>query len=153
ATNQRIGALPQLAHTQRELAHSLRTRGAPRDREHATALTAEAAATAARLGLVALEERLAADAESPCTAVAVAGAAGPPSRHARVRHEGDVWTVACENEVTRLKDMKGVAYLLQLLRHPGEEFHALDLGGAGDVRTGDAGELLDVEARRAYTAR
>jgi hypothetical protein len=68
-------------------------------------------------------------------------AAGPARRTAILRHEGDVWSVVCEGELTRLKDMKGVAYLLELLRHPGQEFHALDLGGAEDLRTGDAGEL------------
>src|SRR5262249_56372093 len=72
---------------------------------------------------------------------------------ARLRHEGDVWTVACEGELTRLKNMKGVVYLLELLRHPGQEFNALDLGGAEGVRTGDAGEMLDADARRAYKAR
>ena len=52
-----------------------------------------------------------------------------------------------------LKDAKGLPYLLELLRHPGHEFHALDLGGAEGMRTGDAGEMLDGDARRAYTAR
>ena len=70
-----------------------------------------------------------------------------------LRREGDVWTITHGAEVTRLKDMKGVAYLAELLAHPGQEFHALDLGGAGDLRTGDSGEMLDGEARRAYTAR
>ena len=42
---------------------------------------------------------------------------------------------------------------MQLLRHPGHEFHALDLGGAENLRTGDAGEMLDADARRAYKAR
>ena len=48
---------------------------------------------------------------------------------------------------------KGIAYLAQLLRHPGREFSALDLGGAGELRTGDSGEVLDAEARRAYRSR
>src|SRR5262249_2831587 len=55
ATNERIGALPLLAHTQRELARSLRARGKRGDRERAAGLEAEAAAMAARLRLVALE--------------------------------------------------------------------------------------------------
>jgi tetratricopeptide (TPR) repeat protein len=151
ATNERIGAVPQLAHTQRELARTLRAGGARGDRDRAATLEAEAAATAARLGLVALQRRLAADDAGPRTAVAVPP--GPARRTARLRHEGDVWTVACESELTRLKGMKGVGYLRDLLRHPGHEFHALDLAGAEDLRTGDAGELLDAEARRAYTAR
>jgi tetratricopeptide (TPR) repeat protein len=153
--NERIGALPQLAHTQRELARSLRARGARGDRDRAAGLDAAAAATAGRLGLVALQQRMAADTAAPRAGVAIppAPAAGPARRIARLRHEGDVWTVACEGELTRLKDMKGVAHLLELLRHPGHEFHALDLGGAGDLRTGDSGEMLDAGARRAYKAR
>ena len=120
----------------------------------AAALEAAAAATAARLGLVALQQRLATDNGAAPTQVAVPRE--PPAstrRIARLQHEGDVWTVACEGERTRLKDTKGVAQLLELLRHPGHEFHALDLGGAGDLRTGDAGEMLDADARHAYKAR
>jgi tetratricopeptide (TPR) repeat protein len=151
ATNERIGALPQLAHTQRELARTLRLRGAPRDRERAAALETEAAATAARLGLVALQQRLASGAE-PARPTA-APTAVPSRRAARLLREGDVWTIVCGDEITRIKDTKGVAHLVELLRHPGREFHALDLGGAGDLRTGDSGEMLDADARRAYKAR
>jgi hypothetical protein len=152
ATNARIGALPQLAHTQHELASSLRARG---DRERAATLEAEAAATAARLGLVALQQQLAAGDVAPPAAVAVPApqVPGPAHRGARLRREGDLWSVACESELTRLKDTKGIVYLLELLRHPGREFHALDLGGAEHLRTGDAGELLDADARSAYKAR
>ena len=154
ATNERIGAMPQLAHTRRELARTLRARGSAGDRERATALERAAAESAARLGLVTLQRRLATDA-IPRVAVAVAAPAAPvAARHAAsLRHEGDVWTIACEGERTRVKDMKGVGYLLALLRHPGHEFHALDLGGVEHLRSGDAGEMLDGDARRAYAAR
>ena len=156
-TNERIGAVPQLAHTQHELARTLRARGAARDPERAGALEAAAAATAARLGLVALERRLAARDEGG-RPVAVPGAAAVSAadispRRARLGRDGDFWTVACEGELTRLKDTKGIGFLVMLLRHPGREFHALDLGGAGDLRTGDSGEMLDADARRAYKAR
>jgi tetratricopeptide (TPR) repeat protein len=59
ATNARIGAVPQRAHTQHDLAVALRARGAPGDADRAAALDAEAGATARDLGLVALERRLA----------------------------------------------------------------------------------------------
>jgi tetratricopeptide (TPR) repeat protein len=155
ATNERIGALPLLAHTQHELARSLRARGKRGDRERAAKLDAEAAETAARLGLVALQHDLAAGDTAPRATVQVPPGPAPGSaqRTARLSHEGDVWTVACDGELTRLKDSKGLAYLLQLLRHPGHEFHALDLGGAENLRAGDAGEMLDADARRAYKAR
>jgi hypothetical protein len=42
-----------------------------------------------------------------------------------------------------------------LLRHPGEEFHALELARGGGERheAGDAGEAIDPEAGRAYRRR
>ena len=57
---------------------------------------------------------------------------------------------------TRLKHARGLEILEQLLREPGREFHVLALGGsdAGEViDLGDAGELLDEDARTAYRQR
>src|SRR6185436_36682 len=56
AMNDRIGAVPQLARTQHDLAGTLRTRGARGDAARAAALDDEAAATAKRVGLLALAE-------------------------------------------------------------------------------------------------
>jgi hypothetical protein len=63
----------------------------------------------------------------------------------------------------RLQDTKGLRYLAELLARPGVEQHALDLvdrvegvAPAGGVRRrslGDAGELLDGQARDAYRHR
>src|SRR5262249_18481420 len=64
-TNERIGALPQLARTQRDLARSLHARSASGDRARAAALELQAAASAERLGLVALRQRLAVDDDAP----------------------------------------------------------------------------------------
>jgi len=89
------------------------------------------------------------------------------------RHEGDYWTIAYEGMVVRLKDSNGLRYLAQLLRHPDREFHVLDLitaGAADQAPTGrdagelahlglqagglgDAGEILDPQARAAYKRR
>src|SRR5262249_60698452 len=74
-------------------------------------------------------------------------------RVGRWRREGFCGGAPGDAALPRLKDMKGVSYLLELLRTPGHEFHALDLGGAEDLRAGDAGEMLDADARRAYKAR
>jgi len=73
-----------------------------------------------------------------------------------------------------LKDVKGLSYIQRLLQHPGEEFHALDLlgteaapaqdpsadqaavlGGAGVSvgGLGDAGEMLDGQAKQEYKRR
>src|SRR5262245_33872143 len=47
------------------------------------------------------------------------------------RHEGDFWTLAYGGTVCRVKDAKGLHYVAFLLRHPGREFHVLDLIGLG----------------------
>jgi hypothetical protein len=73
--------------------------------------------------------------------------------------EGDYWSIAYERDLIRLKDSKGLGYLARLLATPGREIHALDLAageGASErerAALGDAGELLDAEAKRAYKAR
>jgi tetratricopeptide (TPR) repeat protein len=43
------------------------------------------------------------------------------------RQEGEYWTLAYGGEFARLRDMKGLGYLACLLRHPGQEMHALEL--------------------------
>jgi len=43
------------------------------------------------------------------------------------RREGDYWTVAFGGQTVRLRDLKGMRYLCQLLRHPGRSFHTLEL--------------------------
>jgi hypothetical protein len=94
-----------------------------------------------------------------------------------LRKEGEYWTVGYGRKSLRLKDSKGLGYLAHLLRHPGTEFHVLDLaGGIGNQRDddetslprgdedlekagihignlGDAGEMLDEQAKVAYRRR
>ena len=95
------------------------------------------------------------------------------------RKEGEYWTLGYAGHLCRVKDRQGLAYLAQLLRSPGIEFHALDLvrGSAtgplagrdaeatvtpkGQVREadlhignlGDAGEWLDAQAKASYRHR
>ena len=98
------------------------------------------------------------------------------------RKEGEYWTVGCGGKSFRLKDSKGLGYLAHLLRHPGIEFHVLDpAGGIAGQRDddepgqsaqglprgdedlekagihigglGDAGEMLDEQAKVAYRRR
>jgi tetratricopeptide (TPR) repeat protein len=98
------------------------------------------------------------------------------------RKDGEYWTVGYRNSSFQLRDAKGFAYLAHLLRHPGTEFHALDLvGGIAGQRDddeiiqsarglprgdedlekagihvgnlGDAGEMLDDQAKSAYRRR
>jgi class 3 adenylate cyclase len=93
-----------------------------------------------------------------------AARASPGTAQATLRREGDYWTVIYSDGVGRLKDMKGLHYLLSLLEHPGHEFHVLDLIGkttsappaerapSGAVRTSGL-PLLDAEAKAAYRRR
>jgi tetratricopeptide (TPR) repeat protein len=91
--------------------------------------------------------------------------------------EGEYWTLGYGGQSFRLKDSKGLGYLAHLLRHPGVEFHVLDLaGGIAGQRDddeqglphgpedldkagiqigglGDAGEMLDEQAKIAYRRR
>src|ERR1700730_9968151 len=98
------------------------------------------------------------------------------------RKEGEYWTVGYSGNSLRLKDTKGLGYLAHLLRHPATEFHVLDLvGGIASQREddetsqsveglprgqenldkagihitslGDAGEMLDEQAKAAYRRR
>ena len=84
------------------------------------------------------------------------------------RREGDYWTVVFDGQTVRVRDLKGMHYLARLLAEPGREHHVLDLVAAetgpdtpSDRRTvdlpvitsGDAGELLDAQAKGAYRRR
>jgi len=106
---------------------------------------------------------------------------GSPKRGV-FRKEGEYWTVGYGGKASRLKDTKGLGYLAHLLRHPAVEFHVLDLvGGIAGQREddesnqlarglprgdegldkagihlgglGDAGEMLDEQAKAAYRRR
>jgi tetratricopeptide (TPR) repeat protein len=72
------------------------------------------------------------------------------------RREGEYWLVVFEGRTVRVRDLKGMRYLAQLLAHPGREFHVLDLVAAEtgqQVALGDAGEVLDERAKTAYRRR
>src|SRR5258707_15229530 len=98
------------------------------------------------------------------------------------RKEGEFWTGGYDGRALRLKDSKGLGYLAHLLRHPATEFHVLDLVGGiaghrdldepdhqapglprGDeelekagihvASLGDAGEMLEEQAKVAYRHR
>ena len=89
---------------------------------------------------------------------------------------GEYWSLGYAGQAVSLKDAKGLAHIQHLLRHPGEEFHALDLirgsdvgvtseavniaagfsTGEGDLSVGglgDAGEMLDPQAKLEYKRR
>ncbi|MHB8463209.1 MAG: hypothetical protein ACYDH6_21670 [Acidimicrobiales bacterium] len=78
--------------------------------------------------------------------------------------DGSWWTASCGATSVRLHDTKGLRYLAELIAHPGVERHVFDLvdlvegvapadTGLDRRRLGDAGELLDHQARAAYRGR
>jgi predicted ATPase len=85
--------------------------------------------------------------------------------------EGDYWTISYAGNETRLKDIKGLRYIAQLLKVPGREVHVLDLATSvegtlprstrpriehDDLSSdgfGDAGVVLDATAKAAYKQR
>jgi hypothetical protein len=117
-----------------------------RDREPARAkeLVAGGRAEAAALGLdelVALIDRRHGSVAAPRGAFAIA-------------LEGEVYTIASPRGLLRFKASRGMQYLARLVAEPGVEIHVLDLVGSSEgVDRGDAGELLDPAALRAYRAR
>jgi hypothetical protein len=176
--NARIGAHPWTARTQWDLAGLMRARDLPADRERALSLEDAALITADRLGMTALAARVRAGRAAGEWPV---DAGGPvESGHSVVantlptvfRRDGDYWSLAYATDAFRLRDAKGLHYLAQLLRHPGKEFHVLDLVTAvegADVSrprpgatqndglvlhsTSDAGPGLDERAKSSYRAR
>jgi hypothetical protein len=88
-----------------------------------------------------------------------------------MEQEGEMWLLAYEGTTLRLRYSRGLALLAHLVRNPGQEIHvsALDAitpsGGStaargrpflpgGDVPApGDAGEILDQQARAEYRRR
>jgi tetratricopeptide (TPR) repeat protein len=132
ATNTRLGAVPFVAHTQREWAAMLTARG---DHARAGELVRQAADTYERLGM-------------PARGLDRPAAAG--NVFAR---SGDQWTLAYDGRLVRLRHGKGLGYLAELLRHPGRHLHVIDLAGAPGFHEGDATPRPDPEARAAYRRR
>ena len=167
----KLGARPYLARTEYEYGRALIAQGAHVDSGRARELIASARRAAEELGMTGLvrlaDQKLAAlggSAAAPAVAEPHRAAAAlepaavaPPFTFA---NEGEYWAVTHAGGTFRLKDSLGIQYLVRLIEQPGQEIHVLDLtgeragGGANEaIDTGDAGELLDDEARRSYQQR
>jgi tetratricopeptide (TPR) repeat protein len=133
------GSGPITALAEAELADVLRRLG---HAARADELTGHALRTARALGMRPLMERIEAGASS---------AARAPGTEAALEREGEYWVARFAGREVRLRDRKGIGYLAQLVEHPHRELSALELSGAGPE--GDAGELLDAEAKRSYRRR
>lgn len=164
--NERIASRPWVAYTRYDYARLLIAMGQD---ERAAALLDGARRTAEDLDMPRLRARLQKlTRDRPVRAEAPAPVVRVP---AVLRHDGEEWIIRYGTDGFRAKDVKGFTYLVTLLRHPGQEFHALDLGGGAGTAAatasgraladeglvardlGDAGELLDAGARAAYKER
>jgi tetratricopeptide (TPR) repeat protein len=172
----RLDARPLVARTCYELGRALGRRGHAADEARARALFKEARALAGELTLPGLLRLLdagdagdagvtAAEARDVRAPPRAAGAPAPtvavaPAPSVMVL-EGEYWTLAGRaGRSFSLKDSLGLRYLARLLAEPGREIHVLELAaGVGaeaedrPVDSGDAGELLDDEARADYRRR
>jgi tetratricopeptide (TPR) repeat protein len=154
-----VGAPYETARARMSLAEALRAGGS----EHQADLELQAART--------ILERIANE-QSTSAAAHVEGRAGseqPLADLSVFRREGDYWSLVFDGRTVRVRDLKGMRYLAQLLAQPGREFHVLDLVAAASgvaataesgqaagltrVGLGDAGELLDHRAKDAYRRR
>ena len=136
-----------VARSQYDWARLLLVADRPGDRERARGLLEQASATAAAVGSVDLETRIA--------------ALGQPSRRGgpssstlrRIRRDGETWAVDFDGTSFRLQETKGLRYLAVLLIRPHESVHVLELvGGAGG--DGESGApMLDERAKASYQAR
>jgi hypothetical protein len=172
----RLGAAPVAAAVQHDWAQVLLERvlagGDCSDFERARELASSATATARALGMhelaeasSTLEARLRAAPPAPQRAPAPLPSSAPRSTPGatsapqlllalRLQLDGDVWAVSAGADTVHVRDTRGMHMLAQLVENAGRELHVLELSGAQDaVDAGDAGEVLDREAQRAYAAR
>ncbi len=153
-----MGARPFLARALVDYAVALRRRGHPADRNRIRVLLDEAERLGRDLGMQMVLALAALARGEDGGEVAV-----PPPRGSTFRRDGEMWTITHEGRLLHLKDAKGLHYLAHLLQHPGRDVHVLDLVAVAThrddadarryLKTADAGEVLDGQARAAYRAR
>ena len=155
-----IGAPYEAAVARMGLAEAHRARG--------DASRADSELRAARLVLERIKDVPKAHPALPVAVRPEPGQGGAP-RLDVFRREGDYWCLSFEEHTVRVRDLKGMRYLARLLADPGREFHVLDLAVAESGQTaalgraaepglshsalGDAGPLLDAQAKEAYRRR
>lgn len=82
------------------------------------------------------------------------------------RREAEYWTLGYQGRVVRLKHLKGLGLIAHLLRHPGLEFHVVELAEVTDPGSAksrndadhntsgsDIGPVLDASAKHSYRQR
>ncbi len=121
-----------------------------REPDRARALIAEGRAGAEARGLHELVALI--DRRHP------AGTSAPRARTASTKFslvlEGEYYAVTTATGVSRFKASRGMQYLAALVERPNADLHVLELVGSSEqADRGDAGELLDPAAFRAYRSR
>jgi tetratricopeptide (TPR) repeat protein len=159
AQNQRIGAVPWVAHTLTAYADMLTRTGEEGDARRAAELRQRAVDIAERLGMPALlgsGSMTSEGSRGAALAVGIAPApeggaardagnarasrdgAPPPAEASRgdpafdFRLEGEYWTLRVGEQSFRLKDNKGLQLVAYLVEHPDREFHVLHLTAVAD---------------------
>lgn len=164
ATSSGLLARPLLAHLALDRARVELAGGRP---EAARARAEEARRAGTDLDMPRLVERaeqLMASLDEQAPANASPAPARVPVAGRALRRVGDHWTIAADGRSFTLRDIKGLHHLARLLAAPGVDMHSLDMAGepappaaAGPGVTGpdrgDAGALLDPEAKAAYRRR
>jgi hypothetical protein len=172
--NSSLGAQPWVVRTRWDLARLLVLRDGPGDPNTAGEHGRAALEGAERLGMTAVALRVRDELSSWRTPPTGGTAVAPSAQAARAlfRREGEYWSIALGGEAFRLKDSRGLSYLVELLRNPGREFHVLDLAnlahgtapsqdkarssrseGLHGDGLGDTGQVLDEQAKSNYRAR
>jgi hypothetical protein len=131
---ERIGALPFLAHSLAGLAEATASSG---DTARAAQCRRRSRDIAQRLGMSVLLGRL-----------------GPEASEWSLVRDGKVWLLTAGDEHVRLRDGRGLHYLRALLAEPGRDISSLDLasGGAG-LASATVGPVLDPAALDSYRRR
>lgn len=154
------GGWPSLANVLEDWAEHLASTSDPPKRRRAAELLDRAAALLTELGLevraeAARSRRSGLDETEPTTPSAV----HTKAVMLELRREGDMVAVTFGAERFSVRDSKGMRYLELLVQSAGSEIHALELlsaeagPGARAAFGGDAGPMLDAEAKSTYRER
>jgi AAA ATPase-like protein len=156
-----LGARAMRARTLIEYATVLARRGEPADRGRLEGLVHEAEQLCTELGVPELAARVEALRGTPTS---------DEGEAAVFRREGELWTLAWGGRTVRLRDVKGLRYIAQLLSRPGSELHVAELvagvsghpadtpssavaAGLATSLSGDSAPVLDADAKDAYRRR